>query len=414
MKYSDLINISISNIKSNKFKTTIFILIITLFMTLITCFFTFKNSLYNFVNKYLNSDFNYKMIQIDVENDSDSEYERVISEVEKINNKHITKIFKNNSYSKVYVSLNNQKIELYGNYLGFNYEVTKGNNIKNKYDIVCPDYMIGGDWTSKHNINDYFNMTNKIGTKLHISFDQKYVKSSKNIEIINSYNYDLNLVGTYDTNEELTGYNICYIDKDFFETLLKESEIKYSKEYLNSRPKYEGYPPVLALVDEFKNVDSVRKELENINLHTYIPELDLEFYETIFKYMDFATIIIIISSIISIYYFIKSTLIESKKNIALYRIIGYNIKEIQKIYIIQYIINIFSALFISLIISSILKNIATLLLNKDPNFSILKLILSPYEVLTYFIIINFISYLVIKILFKNISKENSLIQLSEE
>ena len=44
MKYTDLINISISNIKSNKFKTIIFILIITLFMTLITCFFTFKNS----------------------------------------------------------------------------------------------------------------------------------------------------------------------------------------------------------------------------------------------------------------------------------------------------------------------------------------------------------------------------------
>lgn len=414
MKYTDLINISISNIKSNKFKTIIFILIITLFMTLITCFFTFKNSLYSFVNRYLNSDFNYKLIQVDVTKDDDSEYERIISIIEKTNNKHITKVFKNNSYLKVNVSLDNQEVELYGNYTGFNYKVTKGKDIKDKYDIVCPNYMTGGDWTSKHNINDYINMIDKIGNKFHISFNQKYVKSSNEVNIINNYDYDLNLVGTYDTNEELTGYNKCYISTYLFEKLSSESEIKYSQEYLNSKEKYDSYPPVLVLVDDFKNVDTVMKVLENASLNTYIPELDLEFYETIFKYMNFATIIIVVASVFSIYYFIKSTLIESIKNIALYQVIGYNLKDIKKIYIIEYIIKIIISLFISFVISIILKNIGMFLLSSDPNYSVLKLSLSLYEVLIYLIIIIVIIYLVIKILFKKIAKEKSLIYLTGE
>ena len=274
--------------------------------------------------------------------------------------------------------------------------------------------MTGGDWTSKHNINNYINMTDKIGNKLHISFNQKYVKSSNEVNIINNYDYDLNLVGTYDTNEELTGYNKCYISKYLFEKLSSESEIKYSQEYLNSKEKYDSYPPVLVLVDDFKNVDTVMKVLEDASLNTYIPELDLEFYETIFKYMNFATIIIVVASVFSIYYFIKSTLIESIKNIALYQVIGYNLKDIKKIYIIEYIIKIIISLFISFVISIILKNIGMFLLSSDPNYSVLKLSLSLYEVLIYLIIIIVIVYLVIKILFKKIAKEKSLIYLTGE
>ena len=410
MKLSYTLKLALTNINEKKFKSKLTLFIIILFMILICSFFSFKNSFYNFMDDWLNKDYNFKLIQVNTENKN---YSEVLADLNKLNDKHISNIFKDNTELKVQASLNNEDVEFYGNFDGFNYKIIEGKDIKDKYDIVCPNYMIGGDWTSEHDKNKYVKMNVKIGDILHMQFKKIYVVSETERKVLNTYNYDLKLVGTFDSEKELIGYNKCFISVELFNETLKESEIVYSDEFLNSRVKYDDLE-VLVLVDNHKNVDEVRNKIENIGYKTYIPEVDLSSYETIFKIIYVATIIIIFTSIVCMFYFIRITLSESKKDIALYQILGYDFKDIKKIYTIQYFILFTISLIIATIISLCLLAIANSIMANDPNYSVLTIRLSLKEMLTYYIFLLLLAYFVIMILLKKIKKSKSLILLMGE
>ena len=114
------------------------------------------------------------------------------------------------------------------------------------------------------------------------------------------------------------------------------------------------------------------------------------------------------------FYFIRITLSESKKDIALYQILGYDIKDIKKIYMIQYFILFTISLMIATIISLCLIAIANSIMANDPNYSVLIIELSLKEMLFYYIFLLLLSYFVIIILLKKIKKSKSLILLMGE
>lgn len=410
MKCSYLLKLALSNIKEKKYKSKLTIFTFILFMILICCFFSFKNSFYNFIDNWLNKDYNFKMIQVNTNNKN---YDEVISDLNKLNNKHISNIFKDNTKLMVQANLEGFNLEFYGNYSGFDYSILRGKDIKNMYDVVCPNYMIGGDWTSEHDKNKYAEMNDRIGDTLHMQFKQLYVISEREREVLNVYNYDLKLVGTFDSEKELIGYNKCFISVELFNKILEESETVYSDEYLKTMVKYDDLE-VEVLVDKYKNVNEVRNEIESIGYKTYIPEMDLSLYETIFEIVNVATIIIGVISIGCSFYFIRIILSESRKDIALYQVLGYDIKSIRKIYLIQYFMLPTLSLFISFIISFGIVILANSIMANDPNFSVLTIKLSITEILLYYVFLLLIISLIILILFKKIKKNKSLVFLMGE
>ena len=407
MRCSYLLKLALSNIKEKKYKTKIMVFIFALFMFLICCFFSFKNSFYNFIDNWLNKDYNFKLIQVNTNNKS---YDEVVSDLNKLNNKHISNIFKDNTKLMVQANLAGYNVEFYGDYDGFDYNILSGRDIKDMYDVVCPNYMIGGDWTSEHDKSKYVKMNDKIGNKLHMQFKQLYVISEKDREVRNVYDYDLKLVGTFDSEKELIGYNKCFISVELFNKVLDESETIYSDEYLKTRVNYDDLE-VEVLVDKYKNVNEVRRQIEDIGYKTYIPEMDLSLYETIFEIINIATIIIGLTSVGCIFYFIRIALSESKKDIALYQVLGYDTKSIKKIYMIQYFILITLALLISLMISFGVIALANSVMSNDPNFSVLTIRLSLSEILLYYLFLLLITFLVVILLFKKIKENKSLVFL---
>ena len=407
MRCSYLLKLALSNIKEKKYKTKIMVFIFALFMFLICCFFSFKNSFYNFIDNWLNKDYIFKLIQVNTNNKS---YDEVVSDLNKLNNKHISNIFKDNTKLMVQANLAGYNVEFYGDYDGFDYNILSGRDIKDMYDVVCPNYMIGGDWTSEHDKSKYVKMNDKIGNKLHMQFKQLYVISEKDREVRNVYDYDLKLVGTFDSEKELIGYNKCFISVELFNKVLDESETIYSDEYLKTRVNYDDLE-VEVLVDKYKNVNEVRRQIEDIGYKTYIPEMDLSLYETIFEIINIATIIIGLTSMGCVFYFIRIALSESKKDIALYQVLGYDIKIIKKIYMIQYFILITLALLISFMISFDVIALANSVMSNDPNFSVLTIRLSLSEVLLYYVFLLSITFLVVILLFKKIKENKSLVFL---
>ena len=407
MRCSYLLKLALSNIKEKKYKTKIMVFIFALFMFLICCFFSFKNSFYNFIDNWLNKDYNFKLIQVNTNNKS---YDEVVSDLNKLNNKHISNIFKDNTKLMVQANLAGYNVEFYGDYDGFDYNILSGRDIKDMYDVVCPNYMIGGDWTSEHDKSKYVKMNDKIGNKLHMQFKQLYVISEKDREVRNVYDYDLKLVGTFDSEKELIGYNKCFISVELFNKVLDESETIYSDEYLKTRVNYDDLE-VEVLVDKYKNVNEVRRQIEDIGYKTYIPEMDLSLYETIFEIINIATIIIGLTSMGCVFYFIRIALSESKKDIALYQVLGYDIKIIKKIYMIQYFILITLALLISFMISFDVIALANSVMSNDPNFSVLTIRLSLSEILLYYLFLLLITFLVVILLFKKIKENKSLVFL---
>ena len=117
------------------------------------------------------------------------------------------------------------------------------------------------------------------------------------------------------------------------------------------------------------------------------------------------------TSIGCIFYFIRIALSESKNDIALYQVLGYDTRSVKKIYMIQYFILITLALLISLIISFGVIALANSVMSNDPNFSVLTIRLSLSEILLYYLFLLLITFLVVILLFKKIKENKSLVFL---
>ena len=73
MKLLDTLKISLLNIKSNKFKSRIFIIVFGIFFILLSLIFSVNKTLNMFIDRYINADFHYKLIAVKVDNEDRNE-----------------------------------------------------------------------------------------------------------------------------------------------------------------------------------------------------------------------------------------------------------------------------------------------------------------------------------------------------
>ena len=406
MKFLDLIKLSILNIKSNKFKSIIYSLVMLILFLLISITFTGTSSIFNFFDKYLNSNYDFRIIEVNIQN---NDREEIIKNIEDQNIKEIQKIFPYSDYlltsldieqseipniSKLDVK--NASISAYSNLPELNYNITKGRDILNANEIVCSSKFYPN---ILHDPNDIINLNNYIGKKINISYSKRYFPKSGDTKILETYNEEYTLVGTYNIDELLNDLYVCFINNN--EVIKINDLVKPVYEDKVAEENSIKMKNIIILVDKYENVDKVLQKISNLGYDVQKKyELDTEIYDLSKKILKYVTGIITIISLFIVYLFIKNIINENKNNIKLYRLIGYNNKSIKKIFIIEYLFLTFIVFILHLGLMLILKNIAIKILNNYPDLFVLKISLDYIGSLIFLLFISVYIILIFNLKFK--------------
>lgn len=385
MKLLDTLKISLLNIKSNKFKSRIFIIVFGIFFILLSLIFSVNKTLNMFIDRYINADFHYKLIAVKVDNEDRNE---IIKKIDNLNIKEISKIYPSNIDLFKDVEITNDSdikgfIELYGNYKGIKYTIDSGRNIENSNEIICASKFFPGNFYDISE-SDMYDMKSKLNNEFNINYKQFLITNDNKAKVLNEFNKKFKLVGTFDVEEDLTGYNVCYVDGNTFSQMLSESKYKYEdkEKEKNDLKDLE----VLVLVDNYANKSNVMNFLKqnNYNCRSYY-EMDLDFMILAAKIVKYVIIIILIATIIISYLFINNNIKENENNLKLYKLIGYKYNDIRKIFTFQFELLSLIAFILNIVIVFIIKYIAIILMKSNPELSLLKIYLS-YKESFYFLI----------------------------
>lgn len=413
MNLKDVFYLSINGI--NKFKAFIFVSVISLFGVLLFFLFTGTLSFQNSINGFINNNLRSKTIGVHIYHDN-REDKKIIKEIESLNLSNISKIFDSQTSMNTYVEvqggyLDKETFNLYGLYDGVTYTLEKGEEIKNENEIVCPSEFsssFAGDITS----NQLINLNDLIGKNFKINYFQHIKKKGiEKSEIFKTYEKELKLVGTYNVDEiNSVDHNLCYVSSSTLDEIIYNQQFIFEDETEN---KLENRSSITILFNSYQDIDKNLKILLKSGFDAYAgDELDLSFFNAVCYFIKILSIVLAFIAVILVYFFIKNTLKENKKNIALYKIIGYKDKIIEKIFTLQYIITVLISCFLSIILIFILKYIAELIISKYPLYKILIIKISFIEGLLYFIIV-IISVIVLVKLFLKQEKDKPVLKMIE-
>jgi len=387
MNLQEILYLSWKNIVKKRFKSIIYILVIFLFSLLILIFFSGMNSLKLFIDEYLDSYFYFRMIAV---NNEGGDYNAIMKEIEELNLPDVTKIFQNNSSLYIDPKITNHAkingtVELYGAYGGINYKLVRGNKLENDNEMVCPHLFYPGLYLDLMT-DELFDLNDRIGEYFDIEYVKKFVKANHESDIIDTFSRKMKLVGTYDVDAEYGSNNACYILPSALEKMNSESEDLYE-----DTAKYEyslRHSEILLLIDEYKNVD---KNLAFLSSKGYevrqYYSLDTRFLDIALIIISILSVILTIISLLSVYIFIKNTLKENRKNVALYKVLGFNSHIIEKIVIMQYTILALVGFLLSIIMIIILREIASWIIAQYVLYRLLEIRLSFIEGILYFIVV---------------------------
>jgi len=425
MKFLDLNKLSLLNIKSNKFKSIIYSLVMLILFLLISITFTGTSSIFKFFDKYLNSNYDFRTIEINIQND---DREKIIKNIENQNIKEIQKIFPNSDYLLTFLDIeqseipNISKLDVKNASISayvisqdkktitfetkdlktlndssvLNYKVTKGRDILNANEIVCSSKFYPN---ILHDPNDIINLNDYIGKKINISYSKRYFPKSGDTKILETYNEQYTLVGTYNIDELLNDLYVCFINNN--EVIKINDLVKPVYEDKVAEENSIKMKNIILLVDKYENVDNVLQKISNLGYDAQKKyELDTEIYDLSHKILKYVTGIITIISLFIVYLFIKNIINENKSNIKLYRLIGYNNKNIKKIFIIEYLFLTFIVFILHLGLMIVLKSIAIQILNNYPDLFVLKIRLDFSGSLIFLLFISVYIVLIFNLKFK--------------
>ena len=299
MTFRDRYYLALLNIRKSKFKSILFVLTTLIFFLILSIFFTAKKSVEDFFNDYLNSDFSNRIIAVEVgENDRND----IVNQIEKLNNKHISKVFHSNYelFLQAKIESEDNKINgyasLYGNYDGINYTINYGHDIENDNEIICSSSFYPGNYDNETS-DSLFELSKYLNSNFKISYnkdkiDIDSISGDWNIDTIEEYSKNLKLVGTFDIKEDLTQYNMCYVSSEMLENILNSNKVFENKE--DEKIFFDGLP-ALVLVDKYENVQNIINELNNMSYNAYLAyELDTESIQSVFNIINVLTIIIVL------------------------------------------------------------------------------------------------------------------------
>ncbi|MBP3444629.1 MAG: ABC transporter permease [Bacilli bacterium] len=408
MKFNDMLKISLLNIKSNKFKCLIYTLIILFLYLLLTITFSGTDSIFKFFDKYLNANYMFRTIVVNVDNNN---REDIIENIEKAKIKEVKKIFA--SYNSLISTLDieeseiphiskseisNASISAYANYSELNYKITNGRDIINENEIVCPSKFYPN---ILHDSKDIINLNEYLGKKINVSYSKKYFPIQGESKILKTYKESFILVGTYDIEDLLTDLDTCFISANVVKTINEKVTPVYEDKNIEEKTKSDM--DIVILVDKYENIDKVLSKIQKLGYTAQKQyEIDLELYLLFKEILKYVCLGISIVSIIIVYLFIKNILNECKDNIKLFKLIGYNNKKIKSIFILEYLILTLVAFILHIFIIPFIYKFALNIISQNPDLFVLKIYVNCIGSLIYTLFVSLLVFIIFNIKFKKV------------
>ena len=408
MKFNDMLKISLLNIKSNKFKCLIYTLIILFLYLLLTITFSGTDSIFKFFDKYLNANYMFRSIVVNVDNNN---REDIIENIEKAKIKEVKKIFA--SYNSLISTLDieeseiphiskseisNASISAYANYSELNYKITNGRDIINENEIVCPSKFYPN---ILHDSKDIINLNEYLGKKINVSYSKKYFPIQGESKILKTYKESFILVGTYDIEDLLTDLDTCFISANVVKTINEKVTPVYEDKNIEEKTKSDM--DIVILVDKYENIDKVLSKIQKLGYTAQKQyEIDLELYLLFKEILKYVCLGISIVSIIIVYLFIKNILNECKDNIKLFKLIGYNNKKIKSIFILEYLILTLVAFILHIFIIPFIYKFALNIISQNPDLFVLKIYVNCIGSLIYTLFVSLLVFIIFNIKFKKV------------
>ena len=352
--------------KNKRNKRNIFLIILFLICFILVNFtiIYYQNHIYK-INKSINDSIDGRTVMISPNMDNIKTEEDAINykyDYDKINSiDHVAASFPAHIQSGYDSSL---KDDYYDGHIGLKYGSDKiltmdvigrkiGENDRNV--MICPIKFYPSDYS----INDiekleFIDGKSLIGKKIDVMYDL-YEKNEKGKNVIvGQKKIPFEIIGVYDNELNYEEYNTCFVGgKQLYEMY---------NDYLGriNPASYLATSSLDVIVDDVKNVNSVKSELNKLGYSTK-PKVFIDYGELLHIEMICIGIIIITSILtlgISALY-IKKYVIYSSYDIALLYALGYSKKKIEKIYFY----NVLYVIGIGFVISNFISIIVSLFIN---------------------------------------------------
>jgi len=258
---------------------------------------------------------------------------------------------------------------------------------RNDY-IICPEnfFPIGGN-LEKYNRFDMVNLKKYLNKNITLKY-MNFNTMSENLEL------PLKLVGIYKNSATSTDENICYVKES---TLLK---MYMTQNGLSNIVEGEEAAVFYVQVDKYKNMESVKKELEKLgydNIDTIvIPAYDQ--FDKIASNISTTNIILNCAIFVLIFLVLIKQFFDHRKYYNLLYFLGYTKRSICFINIVSNLILIIFSSLVTIILSMFMKDILNFVVYFKPLiFSKFELIMN-YSSLGYIIPLALITSLVVSVL----------------
>lgn len=405
MRFIDIINATILNIKQHRFLNTIMIISFTICFIIILMYSCLENAFYKFSQKNENL---IKNRTIEFVYNKDYEVENIINSIEKF----------------AHVKMVTEDLYLQGSYEGTLVGIYPINNkiintlITDKNDILIPEKLYLGDKIIEG--KNLIGKSIKIEHTYEKNIENEYIEEEgyyfSGTKKLGSEIHEYNVVNTYSENLE-KDENIIFMDKNSLAKLKEKFYIDSVKE-----------EKLVVVVDEYENLSEVwenilnnnfvdiqeqqsRFPINNENIKNIPIKKDMYSYigisrneAKIYKYIGLMILgISFVATVIILITLNMIQIIDNKYQIGILKVEGYLDKDIKKILILQNIIVLFLSNIIAIFTTIIIKNC----INKE-------LIKNDFIIyIIPFVISILIVVCIINIIYSKISKQSIIGILKE-
>lgn len=287
-------------------------------------------------------------------------------------------------------------------------KIVKGTNFPddNGYYMICPaNFYPTNSYNifKKLSIYDKFDIDKYLNKEINFEYfgnNYHYARENPNINPDDYiFNINIKLIGLYKNDDYNIDENICFVNNKTLHDIVK-NEFKDDIDPVTKVDNYELQKgSQIVEVDDASHVKLVEEELKKLGYSIdYMFETDYESLDKTNANITLICSLIIIIIAIFMYLMLEKDYEENKDYYNLLHILGYNNKEINKIYLNSCILKIFFWIIISLLISIIVCLIGSLIIKIYPFLIYKYRIVYDYKyvliVLGLSVIVTLINYLV--------------------
>lgn len=329
MKFKDLLNLSFKKfIRKKSNILCIFMLFITSLLIMFS--FSFQSSLDIYWKEAVEELVDYRTYYVNYDYDKMTEDE-ALSEIKKL--KHIEAVAPNSSHliSLVTSEYVNNKVSgdfyLIGT-IDDPVQVIKGRtfnekSVENK-EIICPKQFLPdvSSYSEEYEVNSVIDLESEVGKQIELSFVGNKEQKDK-----------YTLIGVYDSELYKTNGNKCYAP---FE-LVRQQNLKYQPEAFASNNS--TFYPIIVVVDDIDNINSVETELEKNNFSLSYPTQQINAYvgNKVINLSMLLSCLLVIFSFMIIILLLSRNINNDREQIGILKASGFSDNQISLMYVLELI-----------------------------------------------------------------------------